>query len=392
MFYRNNIIRTSLLCLLSLVPLTVNSQVGIFRTPIFEDESVRRNMAQRAAADARKEKEAMATIERERQQMKQMEVDFSAEREQERKIIAELPPNTPETERQIDLFNCAYPDNAALPPKSNDVDSCFWRRQSARDAEKQAAIDAQKRIEAERLIAEEARRLEEQKKAQEAEEAAKLAAAKAAEAEREKAAMYGMVVTLLGLISLLFAIYKNRQYGWASQSIAAISGGLSGFLLYMMIVMSIFSTPASISQASASALIFTGWIFSIHILLKGTKQLTKIIARSFLLGAAEWLLLIPVSFLFAGKAVTQAVVNNGESTAHATGAIIGGGLFALLSGGFSISMAVLCLICYAVTHFLFKEMKPDNIEHRIKCPECAELIKAEAKKCRFCGAVLTPLG
>lgn len=167
--------------------------------------------------------------------------------------------------------------------------------------------------------------------------------------------------------------------------IAILMGLFSGFLIYMMAAMVFFAI--SKDESPSSLLVFFsitflgGWILSSYIIRRGAKTLSKVFSRGFLIGAAEWLSMIPVGLIFAGKAISE--------TTATPEAVIGGGLIALFTGGVSIFMAIVCLIGFAVSYFIGREMKPEASIPTKKCPECAELVQAEAKKCRYCGANLS---
>ncbi|MGQ4807874.1 hypothetical protein NKDENANG_01239 [Candidatus Entotheonellaceae bacterium PAL068K] len=76
-------------------------------------------------------------------------------------------------------------------------------------------------------------------------------------------------------------------------------------------------------------------------------------SRGFLLGAAEWLAMIPIG------------------------------------GGVAIEMAAACMLGFAVSYFIGREMKPEAVRPTRTCLECAELIQAAARKCKHCGAVIS---
>ena len=93
-------------------------------------------------------------------------------------------------------------------------------------------------------------------------------------------------------------------------------------------------------------------------------------------------MMIGVGIIFSGKAV---VSTNTQSSAESAGAAIGGGFFALLTGGVSIFMAIVCMIGFTVFYLIGREFK-DEVEKK-KCPECAEKVNIQAKKCKHCGSV-----
>jgi predicted RNA-binding Zn-ribbon protein involved in translation (DUF1610 family) len=167
--------------------------------------------------------------------------------------------------------------------------------------------------------------------------------------------------------------------------VAILMGLISGFLIYMMAAMlSMDPKKPGISPGFVALFFLGGWIASAVLLRRNALSVSRVFSRGFLLGAAEWLVMIAVGFIYSGKAVSAAA-SAGGSQATTAGAAIGGGMVAFLTGGVSIFMVLVCLAGFAVSYFIGREMKAETAAPTMKCPECAEMVQAEAKKCRFCG-------
>lgn len=168
--------------------------------------------------------------------------------------------------------------------------------------------------------------------------------------------------------------------------IAVFMGFFSGFLIYMMALM-VFTGGESPSSVFNYITFFGGGVLSGYIMLRGAKTISKVISRGFLIGAAEWLAMIPVGLIFAGKGITDTVSNSGGSDAALiSGLAFGSHLVSFLTSGVSIFMTVMCLIGFSIAYLIGREMKPEANTPIRKCPECAELVQADAKKCHYCGA------
>lgn len=169
--------------------------------------------------------------------------------------------------------------------------------------------------------------------------------------------------------------------------VAIVMGLFSASLIYFGAAM-VFATEGP-STAFVAITFFGGWVLSTFVIFRGARSLSRVFSRGFLLGAAEWLGMIPAGMILSGKAFTESV-GQGASHAALAGATIGAGLFSAITGGLAIGMALVCLLGFTVSYLMGREMQPEISGPTRACPECAEPIQAAARKCRFCGASVTP--
>lgn len=175
--------------------------------------------------------------------------------------------------------------------------------------------------------------------------------------------------------------------------VALILGCMSGFLLYMAAAMMTVNVDTAAGPSPVLVLVtfVGGWIATTYLLLRGAKSVSRVFTRGSLVGAAEWLLIGLAGIVLSGKAVSNTIGAAGtQDGAEAAGAAIGGGLMATIAGGVSVAMAVVCLIVFAIAHFAGREMADTTSTPTKRCPDCAEMVQAEARKCKHCGATLLP--
>jgi hypothetical protein len=173
--------------------------------------------------------------------------------------------------------------------------------------------------------------------------------------------------------------------------VAIFMGLFSGFLIYMLVgLMSIDVRGGGPSPGMVFITFVGGTVLSAWLLRRGARSVSKVAARGFLLGAAEWMVMILAGVVFSGRAVSATVAQSGGSDAATAGAALGGGIAAFVTGGVSLFMIVVCLAGFAIAHFIGREMRDTTSIPTKKCPDCAEMVQAEARKCKHCGATLVP--
>jgi hypothetical protein len=128
-------------------------------------------------------------------------------------------------------------------------------------------------------------------------------------------------------------------------SIAILMGSCSGLLIAIMGSWVFFALNFGGYEATFPVLgcFVGGWIVSSCFLLRGARTPSKVLARGFLLGAAEWLLMI-------GGGAIRAIRNE---------TMDGVGMMIAASAMVSLLMVALCLIGFAIVYFWRRKMETE---------------------------------
>jgi hypothetical protein len=129
-------------------------------------------------------------------------------------------------------------------------------------------------------------------------------------------------------------------------SIAILMGSCSGLLIAIMgsWVFSALNFGGSDATFLVLGCFVGGWIVSSCCLLLGARRLSKVLARGFLLGASEWLLMIGGGAIRASRMETMDGV----------------GMMIAASAMAPLLMVFVCLIGFAIVHFWRRKMEQEQ--------------------------------
>ena len=145
------------------------------------------------------------------------------------------------------------------------------------------------------------------------------------------------------------------------EAVGLVMGLFSGVLIYFMAAMLAVETSDDLGRPSTMFVGMTllgGWAASAFLLLRGAQTVSSVFRTGFLLGAAEWLTMACVGLVFSDRIKTLPIVDYAPgSEVEAAGAAFGVGIAAAFAGGFAVFMSVACMIAFAITFFIGREMK-----------------------------------
>jgi hypothetical protein len=138
---------------------------------------------------------------------------------------------------------------------------------------------------------------------------------------------------------------------------AIVFGFFSGLL-----ICSIVGLAAGSGGSSGTGVVafLGGWVITTWLLARDARTVGKVMTRGFLVGAAEWLCVIPAGIIAGGRAAASTAAA-APSDASKAGAVIGGGLVSVLTGGIAFAAAIFCLVCFVVAYFMTREMKAERV-------------------------------
>lgn len=138
---------------------------------------------------------------------------------------------------------------------------------------------------------------------------------------------------------------------------AVVLGLLSAVLVYMLVMMMV-PDPERAGGAFAAVVLLGAWGLSVALFVQGTQTTARVVRRACLIGACEWLALIPVGMVTAGQAVNE--IAAGGTDAELAGATIGAGIGWAMMSAIGIGGAVVCLVVYAIAYFMGRDMRAER--------------------------------
>ena len=133
-------------------------------------------------------------------------------------------------------------------------------------------------------------------------------------------------------------------------------GLLSAFLFYMAIGMAMAPLEAG-GEEPSKLLLFVFilfWVGAVYFITNKTSGFLKPMARASFLGMLNWIFIGVAGLIYTGRAVSH-VAGETPDAAAKVGTAIGGGFVALLTGGVSAVMIIVCLACFLGFYIASKE-------------------------------------
>ncbi len=125
--------------------------------------------------------------------------------------------------------------------------------------------------------------------------------------------------------------------------VAIVLGLLSSVVLVLLAALLIDAiTSADLSLVGASGGLLAGWLISSYFIRRNAATTSAVLCRGFLLGAAEWLAVIPA---------TRASPRDYQNVPNSVPVVVGEILIRLLGG----TMAAGCLIAFAIARFVRRQ-------------------------------------